>query len=214
VLKVCKVAGFGVPVNTPFKFNASILSTPVTIPAGPAPGGYCKVSQSINVGTIVNIAETNFSSYGDAVSNIDVVPVANISVPPNLSNGTVSVKIGPGVTEVTYLDHSLNGGYLEICKLGLTTTAPITGNFTFTVNPGSIGPIVVPVGLCSPPIEVPAGILTITETPPAPGIHIASCTAFPVSNGPCQIVGLLAVHVKVVAGTISKQTIATITNSY
>ena len=212
VLKVCKVAGFGVAVNTPFTFNASILGSAVTIPAGPAPGGYCKVSQSLNVGTAVNIAET--VPGGIAVANIDVVPVTSLLTAPNLAAGTVGVKLGPGVTEVTYTDHSMKGGYLEICKLGIAGAAPMTGTFNFTVTQGTgvVATASVPVGLCSPPLEVPAGPLIITEAVPAPSMHIATCTTFPA--GTCQILGPLAVKVNVVMGTIATQTIATITNTY
>jgi len=215
ILKGCKVAGFGVPVGTPFTFAYSstppYVSGTVTIPAGPAPGGYCKISQNLPIGTTVVIKETPIPG-GIAVSNIDVTPASQIVVPPNLTAGTVTIKIGPGVTEVTYTDHSLKGGYLEICKLGLAAAAPMTGNFAFTI-PGVPGTIIVPVGACSPPIEVPAGPVTITETP-VPGIQLASCTAFPASNGPCQVTGPWTVKVNVVVGPISSQTIATITNKF
>ena len=214
ILKGCKVAGFGVPVGTPFTF--SYVSTPPyisgtgTIPAGPAPGGYCKSVQSLPIGTIVAIKETPIPG-GVAVSNIDVTPAANIAVLPNLAAGTVSIKIGPGVTEVTYTDHSLKGGYLEICKLGLAAAAPMTGNFAFTI-PGVPGTIIVPVGACSPPIEVPAGPVTITETP-VPGIQLASCSVFPA--GSCvHVAGTWTATVNVAAGGLSTQTIATITNKF
>lgn len=212
ILKGCKVAGFGVPVGTPFTFTHSdpYGTSTATILAGPAPGGYCKHGDPLPIGTTVNIQETPIPA-GLSVSNITVTPASQL-VSMNLSTGTVSVKIGPGVTEVTYTDHSLKGGYLEICKQGLAGAAPMTGNFAFTI-PGVMGTTVIPVGYCSPPIEVPAGPVTITETP-MPGIQLASCTAFPASIGPCQVTGPWTVKVNVVAGPISTQTIATITNKF
>jgi hypothetical protein len=210
VLKGCKVAGFGVPVGTPFTFayssTPSYVSGTATILAGPAPGGLCKHSGSLPIGTTVTITETPIPP-GDAVSNIIVTPATRL-VSMNLVTGTVTVKIGTGVTEVTYTDHSLKGGYLEICKQGLAGTAPLSGIFNFTVNPGNI-PIAVPAGYCSPPIEVPAGTLTITETPVS-GIQLAACTAYPASIGPCQVTGPWTVKVNVVPGVLSSQTIVTI----
>jgi hypothetical protein len=214
ILKGCKVAGFGVPVGTPFTFT--YVSTPpyisgtTTIPAGPAPGGYCKRGDSLPIGTIVAIKETPIPG-GLAVSNITVTPASQIAILPNLAAGTVSIKIGPGVTEVTYTDHSLKGGYLEICKQTIAGPAPLVGNFTFTV-PGVSGPIVVPAGACSPPLEVPAGSVTITETT-TPGTQLVSCSVFPA--GSCvHAAGTWTATVNVAAGGLSTQTVVTITNGY
>jgi hypothetical protein len=212
ILKGCKVASYGVPVGTLFTFTYTdpYGSGTVTIPAGPEPGGYCKISKPLPFNTIVAIKETPLGGY--AVSNIEVAPASRIAVPPDPLAGTVSVKIGSGVTEVTYTNHSQKAGYLEICKQSAPGAVPLTGNFTFTVNPGNIGPIVVPVGFCSPPIEVPAGTLTIKETP-RPGTKMVSCAAIPASRqGPCNLTAGTST-VTVPAGVISTQTIATITDA-
>jgi hypothetical protein len=56
LLKVCKVAGPGVTVGTPFTFTASdstgssILPQIPPVPAGPAPGGTCVLGPSLPVG--------------------------------------------------------------------------------------------------------------------------------------------------------------------
>jgi hypothetical protein len=214
IIKGCKVAGFGVAVGTPFTFTHStpISSGTATIPAGPAPGGYCQHSDPLPIGTIMVIKET--IPAGDAVSNIDVTPASQIAVSPNLSAGTVSVKVGTGVTEVTYINKSLKvkTGYLEICKQGEAAAAPMTGNFAFTIQ-GVMGTIIVPVGNCSPPIEVPAGPVIITEIS-MPGIQLASCTAFPASGGPCQVTVPWTVKANVAAGGLSTQTIVTVTNKF
>lgn len=233
IIKGCKVAGPGIAVGTPFTFTHSTpySSGTATIPAGPAPGGYCQHSDPLPVGTIMVIKEN--IPAPDAVSSIVVTPASQIAVPPNLSAGTVSVKVGPGVTEVTYINKSLKAnnkmtnevtnnvqmikprfGYLEICKQAeaVPGAVPLTGDFTFTVNPGGIGPITVPVGNCSPPIEVPAGTVTIKETPRT-GTHMVSCSAYPASRQVACNPKAWTSTVTVPAGGLSTQTIATITNA-
>jgi hypothetical protein len=197
-LKLCKVAGVGVPVGTPITFTAG--SSTVAVPAGPAPGGSCKLGPSFPVGTSVAVTET--IPAGDTVSSIAVAPAAQLVGTPNLATGVVNVKIGSGVTEVTYTD--TKSGYLEICKQGKTK-----GSFTFHVNPGNLGPFVVPAGACSPAIEVPAGTVTIDEVPSSAFV-ISGCATIPASRqGPCSGV---ASTVTVPAGDVSTQTIAIITN--
>jgi hypothetical protein len=232
VIKGCKVAGPGIAVGTPFTFthSDSYSSGTATIPAGPAPGGYCQHSDPLPVGTIMAIKEN--IPAGDEVTNIVVTPASQIAVPPNPSAGTVSVKVGPGVTEVKYINKSLKAtnkmtnevtndvqlikprfGYLEICKKAddVPGAPPLKGDFTFTINPGSIGPITVPVGNCSPPIEVPVGTVTIKETPRS-GAHMVSCSAYPASRqGACNPTAWTST-VTVPSGGLSTQTIATITN--
>src|SRR5206468_9045570 len=63
-LKLCKVAGVGVPVGTPITFTAG--SATIAVPAGPAPGGSCKLGPSFPVGTTVAVTET--IPAGDTVS--------------------------------------------------------------------------------------------------------------------------------------------------
>jgi hypothetical protein len=216
IIKGCKVAGPGIAVDTPYTFthSDSYSSGTATIPAGPAPGGYCQHSDPLPVGTIMAIKEN--IPAGDAVSNIVVTPATQIAVPPNLSAGTVSVKVGPGVTEVTYINKSLkeNIGYLEICKKAddVAGAPPLTGDFTFTISPVSVGPIIVPVGNCSPPIEVPAGTVTIKETPRA-GAHMVSCSAYPASRQVACNPTAWTSTVTVPSGGLATQTIATITDA-
>jgi hypothetical protein len=200
-LKVCKVAGIGVPVGTPISFTAG--SSPFTVLAGPAPGGTCVVSPGFfPVGSSVTVTEV--IPAGDTVSDITVAPSGRLVGTPNLAGGTVNVTIGSGVTEVTYTDKK--SGFLEICKNG-----HVKGSFTFTVNPGHLGPFVVPAGGCSPAIEVPAGQVTITEAPSS-GTSMTGCSTIPASQqGPCNP-GALTSTVTVAPGDVSTQTIAFITN--
>lgn len=199
-LKVCKVAGTGVAVGTPISFTAG--SSTFTVRAGTAPGGTCVVGPAFPVGSSVTVAET--IPAGDTVSDITVAPSGRLVGTPNLAGGTVNVTIGSGVTEVTYTDK--RAGFLEICKNGHAK-----GSFTFTVNPGHLGPFVVPAGGCSPAIEVPAGQVTITEAPSS-GTVMTGCATIPASQqGPCNP-GAMSSTVTVAAGDVSTQTIAFITN--
>jgi hypothetical protein len=220
-VKLCKVAGLGVPLGTSFTFNWSDPGPHplVTIPAGPAPGGNC-VMGKLPIGTTVTIQETNFAPLGDAVANIDVTPASSIVTPPgiNLPAGTVTVKVNTGVTEVTYTDHSLKAGYLEICKQGVAGAAPMSGNFTFTIPSGVPGSVTVKPGFCSPPIEVWAGHVTILEIAPS-GTIMTTCSSFPPGtlihcnpNTPPHSGG--SVTVNVAPGSLSTQTVVTVTNEY
>lgn len=205
IVKVCKEAGLGVAVGTPFHFTVG--SSTLTVPAGPAPGGYCVVGPSFPANTGVTVTE--IIPAGDFVSAIAVNPPAQLVGTANLATGVVNVKIiGGGVTEVTYTNRKKLDptGFLEICKQG-----HVKGNFTFHVNPGNLGPFVVPAGACSPPIEVVAGTVTITETPTS-GSAMFNCATIPSNRqGPCNT-GTLTSTVLVAPGNVSNQTIAIVTN--
>lgn len=199
-LKVCKVAGLGVAVGTPFQFSAG--GSTFTVPAGPAPGGYCALGPSFPVGTTVTVTEAIPS--GVVVSSIVVAPPGQVVGTPSLSAGTVQVSIGSGVTEVTYTDQRT--GFLEICKQG-----DVRGSFTFYVNPGNLGPFTVPAGACSPAIEVPAGTVDIHEQPAHNGV-LVGCFTIPAGNqGACNLTTQTST-VTVAPGDVSTQTIAVFTN--
>jgi len=208
ILKVCKVAGLGVAVGTSVSFNAGSTagSTDFTVPAGPAPGGTCVVGPSFPVGTEVTVKEA--IPAGDIVSSITVAPPDRMVGTPNLAGGGVDVKIGSGVTEVTFTNKRRTG-FVEICKLGELKGV----NFTFIVNPGGLGPFLVPAGACSPAIEVVAGKVEIKELPPTYGTTMVSCHTIP----PNQLVlcdpGNQTVTVTVTPGDVSTQTIAFVTNA-
>jgi hypothetical protein len=204
LLKVCKVAGPGVAVGTPFTFTASsstVSSGPFTVPAGSAPGGTCVVAPSFPIGSTVTVAE--MVPAGHTVASITVAPPGQGT--PNLASGSVDVTIGSGVTEVTFTDKKPTG-FLEICKEG-----ELTGSFTFIVNPGGLGPFVVPAGACSPAIEVGSGSVVITERPTS-GTAMSGCTTFPPGHqGPCNQ-GAQTSTVTVAPGDVSTMTIAFVTN--
>jgi hypothetical protein len=200
LLKVCKVAGPGVAVGTPFTFTAG--SSTFTVPAGPPPGGTCVIGPSFTVGSTVAVVET--IPAGDTVANITVAPPSQLLGTPNLAGGSVNVTLGSGVTEVTFTDKRT--GFVEICKNG-----NVQGNFNFTVNPGNLGPFVVPAGACSPAIEVAAGPVFINELPSG-GATMAGCATIPSGQqGLCNL-GASTSTVTVAPGDVSTMTIAFITN--
>ncbi|MGA3372121.1 MAG: hypothetical protein ABSC48_10220 [Terracidiphilus sp.] len=213
-VKLCKVAGPGVAASTPFTFNYSSIhgSGTASIPAGPAPGGYCKLSGSAPIGTVVHLAEV--LPAGDIVSSITAAPPSSLGA-TNLSAGTATVTVGTGVTEVTYTDENQKEetGYLEICKeyKGNSTTAP-PPFATFNITPGSSGPVVVPAGACSPAIEVPAGTVTITEVPIV-GYAMNTCATIPAADQISCVPATWTDTVTVAPGNIPNQTVAIITNS-
>ncbi len=213
-VKLCKVAGPGVAASTPFTFNYSSIrgSGTASIPAGPAPGGYCKLSGSAPIGTLVHLAEV--LPLGDIVSSITAAPPSRLGA-TNLSAGTANVTVGPGVTEVTYTDENQKEetGYLEICKeyKGNSTTAP-PPFATFDITPGSSGPVVVPAGACSPAIEVPAGTVTIKEVPIV-GYAMSTCATIPAGDQISCVPATWTDTVTVAPGNIPNQTVVIVTNT-
>ena len=109
-------------------------------------------------------------------------------------------------------------GYIELCKQ-TDPDYPVGGTFDFTLTAPffSGGPFAVPVGSCSPPIQVPSGIVTIAEAPQV-GVAVENVTAY--SDGPFGQVDELdswtfpqqTATVTVVPGGVSLETVATFTN--
>lgn len=203
-LKLCKAAGLGVTVGTPFAFTVN--GNPLSIPAGPQPGGYCVVAGSFALNAPVLVQETGPLGY--TVGNITVAPAASLVGVPDLLNKRVQLTLGNGATDVTFTDERVKGetGYVEICKQG-----HVAGNFSFTITPGNIGPIVVPAGLCSPAIKVMGSPVTIHEAPSLSTVMIG-CSTIPANRqGPCNP-GAWSSTVSA-AGGMSSETTAIITDA-
>src|SRR5215213_6341127 len=200
LLKVCKVAGPGVPVGTPFTITVD-TKPPFTVPAGPAPGGFCVIGPTFPVGSIVTVTET--LTNGNQLVAIKVDPPIRFV---SLSGSTVHVLIGSGVTEVTFTNERT--GYLQVCKQ--TKPAGGTGNYQFYVN--GQGPYTVPAGACSPAIKVPAGPVNIAEVQ-GPGVHLVDCKTLPDASLKLSCntgAGTSTVNVK--PGDVSNQTVAIMVN--
>ena len=205
ILKVCKIASSGVAPGTYFSYTANWgnTSTNFQVPAGSQPGGNCWVAAAAPVNTTVHLAEL----IPPGVSVVSITRAPNVSM-TQTGPGSVDVVLGQGVTEVTYTNRA--SGYLEICKV--TGEDVKTGTpFTFTLNPG--GSVTVPSWSCSPAIQVPAGSVTITETPTG-GLLWTNCIVWqPASASVTQCaVNSQSATVNVTAGDISAQSIVIVYN--
>jgi hypothetical protein len=206
ILKVCKVAGEGVEIGDRFVFSALTGGervASVSVPAGPAPGGSCNVLGTFPEGSLVTVDEE--AAAGTSVESIAASDPARMEGAPNLTAGSADIRLGSGVTEVTFVNVRRTG-FLEICK-----TEAVAGSFSFTVQ-GVSDPVVVPAGACSPPIEVQAGRVRVTEALPA-GVSMTGCSALPANRQVNCDTATATAEVEVVRGDVSTQSILTVTNA-
>jgi hypothetical protein len=135
-LKICKIAGSGVTVGTPFTFTASdgTIQHRDIVNAGPGPGGNCVIDGTWPVNDPVTVTE--IIPPGVSVSSITVEP-PDRGGPPNLSGGYVTVTIGSGFTEVDFTDivSVVQGSCLPSESLSVLLTSG--GNVTAYVPQGA-----------------------------------------------------------------------------
>jgi hypothetical protein len=154
LLKICKIAGTGVPTGGMFTFV--VAGTGLTVPAGPAPGS-CSQALVFPVGTAVPVTET--VSSGTVLSAISVVP-AGAGSNINVSGRSVTATIGAGETDVYFTNTAGGVGLLKVCKAAGTGVAPLTV-FGFVMNGAGFN---VPAGYCVSRGTFPVGTgVTITE---------------------------------------------------
>ena len=207
-VKICKVAGPNVAVGTPFSFVVD-GGTPVAVPAGPAPGGFCALVPGVMpIGEDVTVDEQPVA--GTHVTGIVVAPVADL-VSADVPGAQAVVHTSPGVTEVTFTNARGATGWVEICKKLDKPSPGATAPFQFTIPGTSVGILSVPVGACSPAIEVPAGQVTVTELSPTSSALVGCATQNPAQLVACSLTARTAT-VSVVAGDVSHETILTMTN--
>jgi len=161
-LQICKVAGAGVAVGTPFTF--SVAGTSLTVLAGPAPGGSCSAPLVTPVGATF-IAEA--PPAGTALSSVTTLP-DGLLVSNNLTAGTATVTVNAGVqTIATFVNTIVSAiplGTLEVCKLSGAGVAP---GMTFSFDVGGT-PVTVAAGSCVTAAAFPVGAsIVVTETPSA-----------------------------------------------
>jgi len=103
-----------------------------------------------------------------------------------------------------------HAGMIEICKEA-GPAGSLSGVADFTIV-GQAGTVVVPVGACSPALQLPDGFATITELP-QPGSILLSVSVFPndrlISFDPATETAV----VLITRGDISTQTVITFTNA-
>lgn len=203
MLKVCKVAGEGVDVGTPFDFAATAAGTTVsaTVPAGPGPGGYCQIVGRYAPGTRVILSETGPRGYdvtAIAVTGSPTMPAPGV----DRAGGKVDLMLGTGVTEATFTNFR-GTGYAEICKAG-----DVRGMFHFSLDGR---PLAVPAGACSPAIELKAGSHRLEERA-APGTAMQGCQIWPADRKYTCQPGTRSMTFEVKAGSVAMQTIVTVVN--
>jgi hypothetical protein len=216
------VAGAGVPAGTVFTLNVN--GVPFNVPAG-KDGGLCVLAGQFPLNTVVTVQEVNIPA-GFFVSRIAVKPDGRI-VSKNVSQATVLVKIGTGVTEVIFTNRGEGiptatpkatrtpgsptatprppSGRLQICK---TDIPDVSVNFTFTFA-GKTRTI--PDGTCTSLITVLAGSLTITEQPKA-GYLLTDVYTIPDGRLISENLAAGQATVTIVQGNASTQTIVIFTN--
>jgi len=216
LVKVCKVAGDGVSVGDEFDFTSSNGpgdNTPennFSVPAGPAPGGYCGFAGLFEDGFETVITE--IGPVGHVATNIVIAPSGRQGSIYDLGAKQVSVIAGPGVTEVTFINERRTG-FLEICKTGGVAGQPYNFDIYDTNDTFIRGPIVVPSGACSPAEEVPAGQLQIREVLPAAAAIVENgCRTIPSGRQIDCDQATNSSTIEIVPGDISTQTIAFIEN--
>ena len=92
-LKICKLPGTDVAVNTPFSFQVNGQNQYVV------PAGYCVLAGQFPIGTQVTVQEV--SQVGYQVTTITVDPAGSlVSSDPTL--GTATVTIGTGTTQISF----------------------------------------------------------------------------------------------------------------
>jgi hypothetical protein len=101
-------------------------------------------------------------------------------------------------------------GLIEICKND-SPTGSLSGISTFTIA-GQPGTVAVPVGACSPAIQLPDGFATITELP-QPGTVLISVSTFPNDRLISFDAATESAVVLIVPGDISTETVITFTNA-
>ena len=174
-LQICKIAGAGVAVGTPVTF--SVAGTPVTVLAGPAPGGSCSAPLVMPVGATL-IAES--PSAGTALSSVTTLP-SGLLIASNLTAGTATVTVNAGAqTIATFLNTIASAplGTLEICKLSGAGVAP---GMSFSFNAGGTL-ITVAAGSCVSAATFPVGSsVAVTETPSA-GTTVSAISVLPVDR--------------------------------
>ncbi len=207
-LQICKVAGAGIAVGTNFTFT--VAGTPVTVTAGPAPGGSCSAPLVETAGPVI-ILESLPS--GTTLTDISTLPAGSL-VSSNLAAGSAIVTVnGGGQTIATFLDAVIpvlpGTGFLRICKVagaGVAVGMPFT--FRVAGNPLTVLAGPAPGGSCSAPLVMPVGAILIAETP-SPGTALSSVSTSP---GGLLVSNNLTAGTATVTVNAGAQTIATFLN--
>lgn len=201
-LKLCKTVDERIPAGTEFEFEIPGLK-PTTVSAGS-----CKlITTNSPVGSQIKIIEPKENGY--ILGNILVEPEAS-EFSTDLETRHTIVELIAGTTEVSF-QNEYRPAFIEICK-----NSDAQGMFTFEISPAPSEIISVPANSCSAPIEIPAGIVKISEHASSPfyGItHLDNVTAFPPNLALGFDLTSRTITLDIPPGTIGTQTIVTFGNA-
>ena len=199
-LKICKIAGPGVPEGAIFRFNivgtapnptpptfppGVPVNTTLDVPAGPAPFGTCRfTTQTFVVGTPITVTELAGTFGGPAVASGDL-RVARIryfglgTATTNLANRTATFTARPEQVVVEFTNFVFNPAVLKVCKTVAAGSPLIGQSFTFDlsiVDPNGlfvnfpIAPVTVTAGTGTGNCVFAAGQFGTTNTDPPLGV--------------------------------------------
>jgi hypothetical protein len=122
----------------------------------------------------------------------------------------MSYRIFWSALALVWLSSSAQAGYIEICK-DADPAGSLSGVFDFTIA-GQTGTFSTPVGACTPDFQLPDGLATITELPPADTTFV-SVSSFPDDRLVSFDAATETAVVLIVPGDLSTETVVTFTDA-
>ncbi|MBY0506648.1 MAG: hypothetical protein K2X03_22195 [Bryobacteraceae bacterium] len=209
-VQICKVAGVGVALNTPFTFTVPFAPLvpgfpypAISVAAGAAPNGNCGVSIEVPVGLNQPVQET--IPNGTTLSSVVSAPpsaLANTNLTTGLMRVQVALDASVRLTFTNSIPPNNTDAFLKFCKVaGPGVTVGAISNFTVSGTAISVNVAAGagPAGNCSDFFTVPAGLRIVTEAP-AVGIALTSVTSVPANAITASNLGGGTATVNFVAG--------------
>jgi hypothetical protein len=232
-LKICKIAGPGVPVGTIFRFNitgtapnASLPTFPpgvpvnitgFEVPAGAAPFGTCRfLPNTFVVGTPITVTEQP-GSFGGGTPSPGELRVSRIryfglgTANTNTTTRTATFLARPETQAIEYTNFVFNQAVLKVCK---TYPAGLT-NRTFTFDLAIVDPNGLFADFPVSPVSITTGATAGTSCVFAQGPFTATGTVPPIGtfNLGSQVIVTERAQTGVVVTAINSPTNNTLTNT-
>lgn len=164
--------------------------------------GTCATGDTIAAGGSYSCTFTGVFTGRAGATETDVVTATAADGESELSaTDDATVRLTVAVPPTSY-------GYLEICKKADNANGRVTGTYRFDVAGRRVA---VPVGTCTAPLKVPAGLLTVTEIA-SPGTTMSACLTRPVAALRGCDPAKRQSTVRITAGGLANETILTVTN--
>lgn len=217
-MEICKYST-GLSGTPSFQFTVSGLSGRITVPNNScslpfqAPAGNDTVTEVPGSWyTVVKIT----TSPGSALISSNPQGSGGLNSGPN-GTALVSVQPSSDISTATIVNFTNNPvyGYVEVCKNN-ASDAGLIGSWSFGIsgNNSFSSTVNVPIGQCSGPVQVPAGSVTITETPGTPTSisNITVLNGAPSSTNNSMGTATVTVAPQPAPGDTSRQAIVTFYN--